>query len=85
MLEIGEPHADSNIFGLIGTGNYTAVIIGKHHHRFVRQIRPEETFTGNIEIVAVYESECFFTIKLLHHFSQGISTGNHIIITEKTP
>ena len=67
VFEIGCSHANAKFLDLIGTGNYTAVIIGKHHHRFVRQIRPEETFTGNIEIVAVNQTINLFIFRRLRH------------------
>jgi len=53
LLKIGCAHADAKGLGLIGPGNDTAVVVGKHHHRSVRQVRPKKAFTGNIEIVAV--------------------------------
>jgi hypothetical protein len=83
MLEIGGPHADAKLFGLIGTGDYAAVIIGKHHHRSVIQVRAEEPFAGYIKVIAVYESECFFAVEFSHRFSQVISTENTMIIAEK--
>jgi hypothetical protein len=70
MSEVGGAHADTEGFGLIGAGNYAAVVVGKYHHGPVCQVRPEKTLAGNIEIIAVYETEYFFAVKLFHRFSR---------------
>jgi hypothetical protein len=48
-------HLDTESLSLIGSGNDTSVIIAEHHHRFLFNVRVEDTFTGGIEIVTVDE------------------------------
>ena len=49
------PHRDSQRLRFVGPRDDAAVVVGKHHHRPVFQFRAENTFTGNVEVVAVGE------------------------------
>ena len=55
-LENRHPHFNK-LFNFRTTGNDAAIVIAEHCYRFADQIRPENTLTGNVKIVAVNQGD----------------------------
>jgi len=54
ILKHGCSHRYAQLFYLIRTRNDAAVIVGKHSHWNIRQIRLKHALARNIKIIAVY-------------------------------
>ena len=54
-LEFRFAHGNTKGLGLLTARYDTAIVIGEHHHGLASEVRSEEPFTGNVEVIAVDE------------------------------
>jgi len=56
-------HFYAQIFGFLGTGNNTAIIVRQHHYRFLVKAGIKDPLTGNIEIITIYQCKHILSFK----------------------
>jgi hypothetical protein len=66
-------HLDTQGFDFVGPCHGTSVVVGQDSDRPVFQFRIEYPFTGNVEIIAVYQGKDGHISDLLDHITDNIS------------
>ena len=62
--EIGTSHFNTKFLGFIASGHNATVIIAQHHYRLMIEPWFEQSLTGAVKIITVYD--CFHACNWLH-------------------